>query len=268
MNYTIVIPNHYEDIIRPLLDSIATYEKDPNVLIIADRHNKNYGFDSVSLNHDKFIFSRAANTGIAMAVRDDIILVNDDVRLIQPDTFKRLHDIAYSDPLIGILSPLINGGCGNLFMMESKVNELWNGEQIMYRPGTGSDYLSFVCVYLKRSLINQIGFMDEGFVNYGRDDADMCIRAVEAGWKIAITRNIIVNHGTGGPFFERGKNWNASFFRSGLGKANQDYFYTKYPNAPRRVTWPHPFCGLVKHSYHGPDNWKQRIELHSKIEQS
>lgn len=266
MAYSVVIPNKYEDVIQPLVDSIKEFEPQANVIIVADNHTRNYGFNAVYLTYPDFIFSRSANAGILAAGSDDIILVNDDVRLLEP-TFDKLQEIANSDPSIGILSPLVDGGCGSVFMLPYKVNELWNGQRVMYRPGTACDYLSFVCVYLKRALLNDIGLMDENFIHYGRDDADMCIRAVRANWKIAITRDLTVRHGSGGNFFALGKNWNLSFSRQ-IKQGNSDYFYTKYPDEPKRITWPHPFAGLLRNRQLGPDNWKARITVNSKIEQS
>lgn len=229
-DYTVVIPNRFEDIIKPLLASIKKFEDDPKVLIVADRHNNDYGYSKVDLE-GKFSFAHSANTGILSAGEDDIILMNDDVRLLMP-TFKRLQKIAYADPKTGILSPMVDGGCGNLFMRARQMKKVWPSDtSIHYCNGLGGDRITFACVYIKRKLLDEIGLFDEGFANYGYDDADMCIRTIKAKWKLAITNRLTVQHGTGGDKFIRGQNWNSSYVRT-TGedyRASLKYLRKKHP---------------------------------------
>jgi len=234
MNYTVVIPNHYRDVIEPLLRSIHKYENSPDVLIVADRHDLDYGYRRVRID-GKFIFSHAVNVGIDSCAPNDVILLNDDVRLIMP-TFRQLSKLAYSDDQIGILSPLIDGGCGNLFMRASRT-DLWKpGMDFHFCNAKGGDRVTFACVYIKRSLIDSIGRFDENFKGYGFDDADMSIRTVKSGWKLAITNKLTVMHGKGGNVFKRGYNWNTSFFRAGAKGARENLAYLRsiHPSMVRK----------------------------------
>lgn len=265
--YAIVIPNKFEDIILPLFRSFSHYNTNPSkVIIVSDNHDRNYGFESVRVDGE-FIYSKSANAGIRHAVPHDVILLNDDIRLIQPDTFNKLFKIAYSDPSIGILSPLIDGGCGNVYMDVHRIGKLWTGSQhIMYREGTGYDYISFACVYLKRQLLNQIGLLDENFTGFARDDADMCIRAVRAGWRVAITKDVRVRHGSGGSTYIKGQNYNTSYQREGTGQweTNSSYFFKKHPDQPRERRWPQPFTPSPMVIVPGT-SWKDRLKNHSTI---
>jgi len=234
--YSIIIPNRFDDIIRPLLDSIKQFESNNlHLVIIADSHDRSYGYDMVCTND--FIFSKSANLGINYVYPSDVILLNDDVRLFQPNTFERLSQIAYSDSSIGILTPMIDGGCGNTFMRLCNKHLLDKIPSHLYYPTgmRGPDRVTFACVYIKRELINQIGLFDEGFKYYGYDDADMCIRTIKAGWKLAITSDVVVRHGVGGDEFVRGKNWNSSYVRNNIGgsKKNLNYLMSKYPDIIR-----------------------------------
>ena len=215
IKYSVVIPNRFEDVIRPLLESIREFEStDTLVIIVADNHDRSYGYDIIETS-GPFIYGKSVNLGINYIPTNDVILLNDDVRLVQPDTFKTLQKIAYSDPMIGILSPLVDGGCGNIYMKASN-GHLWSKlDSTIYYPNglRGPDRLTFACVYIKRSLLIDIGLFDENFVDYGYDDADMCIRTIKAGWKLAVTSELTVRHGTGGDHFVRGKNWSSSFNR-------------------------------------------------------
>lgn len=138
---------------------------------------------------EPFIFARNANIGIRAANPiSDILLINDDTQLITHGAMKILEEVANTHPCIGLLSPTIMGSVGNrLQNLNSNCGEL-----------TFSEYrLAFVCVYIKRSLINTIGLLDEQFDGYGGDDDDYSYRAVRAGFHLAITRKVIVQHGHG-----------------------------------------------------------------------
>lgn len=235
MSFSVVIPNKFEDVIKPLIRSILEYETESlDILIVSDKHNRNYGFRNIRVD-GRFNFSHSANVGIEAVKPKDVILLNDDVRLLQP-TFYRMQEIAYSDPKIGILATLVNGGCGNLLMRADRP-DLWPDPSVdmhFCNARTG-DRVTFACVYIKRQLLDQIGLFDENLVDYGYDDADMSIRTVKAGWKLAITRKITVKHGIGGSKFIRGRNWNTSFYRCGRGssKENLAYFMRKHSIVPR-----------------------------------
>jgi SAM-dependent methyltransferase/glycosyltransferase involved in cell wall biosynthesis len=213
-NFSVIIPNRFEDIIRPLIHSIKLHEQDPclNVLIVGDCHSRDYGFSNLRLDYEKFIFSRNVNAGIRYVDPDDVILVNDDIRLIMP-TFQILHRIMQENPKIGILTPLVDGGVGNPKQVaENVLTGNTMPPELTYSACTKDDYLTFPIVCLKRKLLNEMLF-NEDFVSYGKDDADFCIRAGRLGWKAAVYNWIVCQHGSGGSENLRGKNWNTSFMR-------------------------------------------------------
>lgn len=232
-DYTVIIPNRFYDIIQPLIRSLRIYEQGlTKVVIIADGHNYSYGYKMIR-PEGNFIYSKSINLGIKVAGLDDVILLNDDVRLTEFDTFNTLQKMIYSKPRIGILSPLVDGGCGNVWMKIDRT-DLWesNTSGIHFCKGLrGPDRVTFACVYIKRTLINKIDLMDEKFIGYGFDDADYCIRTILSGWRIAITNQTQVQHGDGGSKFIQGKNWNTSYVRNRIGKTkeNLDYLMTKHP---------------------------------------
>lgn len=231
--YTVVIPNRFEEVIQPLIKSLITYEPiQPDIVIVADNHDRNYGFDMIRVNGD-FIFSKSVNIGIEYTNPCDVILLNDDVRLLDFNTFNMLNNIAYADQSIGILTPIVHGGCGNLYMRADRT-DLWanNYNGLHYCNGLlGGDRITFACVYLKRKMLDDIGPFDENFIGYGYDDADMCIRAVQGGWRLAITNLVEIQHGNGGVGFVRGSNWNQSFVKNRIGgsRRNLEYLMSKYP---------------------------------------
>lgn len=128
---------------------------------------------------------------IMRETQSDVILLNDDT--IPLDNFvKEMEKVAYSDPLIGIvgakmLAPnqetVINYGIyvakdGNTAHKhygepKDKVNTIE-----VQRAIEGS------CMYIKREVIDAIGYFDEGYGQGYREEVDFCFRAIETGWKV------------------------------------------------------------------------------------
>jgi hypothetical protein len=116
---------------------------------------------------------------------NDILYCGDDTRIIEPDTIKRLQELAYSDPEIGILSPTIIGLCAQ----ESATSSAFD------LPMQYLNFVGFVFVYIKRDVIEKIGYLDERFEGYGFEDLDYCYRARKAGFRVGMARDIHVKHG-------------------------------------------------------------------------
>lgn len=133
------------------------------------------------------VFNNAgnANLGWEAAPKDDILYVGDDVRFLQIDTVERLQEVAYSDPKVGIVSPKIIGAAGNGLQINPKAEGLTYSIQ----------RLAFICVLIKREAINEVGYMDPVYGgSYGSDDSDYCHRVQLAGFKLAVTSSVSVEH--------------------------------------------------------------------------
>jgi hypothetical protein len=218
--YAIVIPNRFQEAIDPLLESIREKISDhptlrPPIIIVADGHERDYGFKMVRYNEDHFVFSRAAHLGINAAPADsDIILMNDDCVLLEWNFFERFAQLAQANPFIGILSPLIVGCAGNPI-------QRWHEKHMFWTPAMDFIHVSspepvcFPCVYLKRAMLDQIGLMNEWQADYGGDDVNLCDRARSQGWKTSVTQRITIQHGDGSEEVAsgRGRSWNYSYMR-------------------------------------------------------
>src|SRR4051794_18130428 len=122
-----------------------------------------------------FVFARNANLGIR-AADGDVILLNDDARLVTPGGFAALVQQARRDARVGICSAGIRGKVGN---PRQNAN---GGCELRIEPVT----LAFVCVYIPRAVFERLGGLDERFSGYGFDDNDYCARALEAGLELAV----------------------------------------------------------------------------------
>lgn len=138
-------------------------------------------------------FSRAVNQGIlATGKKSDIILLNNDVLVNDPQWISKLQNAAYSDERIGIVGcRLVNDE--QLFLhggvhlpSESYWGiELGGGELDIGQYQTNDDVeaVTFALVYIKRSVIEKIGLLDEDYFAYF-EDVDYCFRAKNAGFRI------------------------------------------------------------------------------------
>ena len=130
-----------------------------------------------------FVFARNANLGIHHA-DSDVILLNDDALLVTPRGFTQLSQQVQQTSQLGVCSAAIQGLIGN---PRQKVGA---GQGMHFEAQT----LAFVCVYLPRSVYQQIGPLDERFVGYGFDDNDYCQRLVAAGYRLGIWDGCVVDH--------------------------------------------------------------------------
>lgn len=136
--------------------------------------------------HRPFQMAANGNAGLRYAGSNDVLYAGDDTRIIEPDTIKRLQALAYSDPAIGILSPSVQGICT---MHPAPTKDL---------PLSFVPWVGFVFVYIKREVIENVGYLDERYKGYGWDDLDYCVRVRQDGFKIAVARDITIKHGVNG----------------------------------------------------------------------
>jgi GT2 family glycosyltransferase len=131
-----------------------------------------------------FIFARNANLGIR-AAGGDVILLNDDARLITPLGFTTLARQARSHAQTGICSAAIRGVVGNPRQLQAAHGGLRMEPHM----------LAFICIFIPAAVYAQVGPLDERFSGYGFEDNDYCTRVQTAGLQLTITDSCVVDHG-------------------------------------------------------------------------
>ena len=156
---------------------------------------------------EPFNFARNANLGIK-ACQGDVLLVNDDVEFLKPLSLQTLNSIVHRFPRqkLGILAPQVSGAVGNRKQMYGTPLHVGTFDTPDWQAS--HERLAFVCVYIAREVFDTIGYLDESFGGYGREDDDFCLRAQRAGFKLGITDRVIVKHGF------QGLQWSSSFRRA------------------------------------------------------
>lgn len=141
---------------------------------------------------EPFNFSRNANLALSACRGMDILLVNDDVQFTNALT--PVTAIVDSYPDVGIVAPQVRGGIGNL--LQSVDCKIHGDFEI------SEERLAFVCVYIRREVLNVVDFDERTFskpneITYGSEDDDFCLRTQQLGYSLVVTPNMIVKHGFG-----------------------------------------------------------------------
>ena len=146
-------------------------------------------------------FSAGNNIGIKSVEADAYLLLNSDT-IVRPGAINSLLQAMEAYPDVGLFSPRLEWPDGtpqiSCFRYHSPVSELINSAAtgVITRllakynvPLPVSDqpfepqWTSFACVLIRHKVIEQLGFMNEGYFMYF-DDVDYCRRAQNAGWRI------------------------------------------------------------------------------------
>jgi hypothetical protein len=183
---TIVTLSRYIEFFKDYTAILKIYDPDvPKILVrdgdeIPDSMTEGW---TVMQGVTPFAITKNINMGWKAVPPDhDILFVSDDVRFTQHDTTAQMQEIAYSDKYVGIISPkLIGRGSLHCCFPSSRMAE------------TNPCQLWYPCVYIKRAVVDAIGYFDESFP-FGKDDVDYNIRAIEAGFSLAVTDAVSVIH--------------------------------------------------------------------------
>jgi hypothetical protein len=182
----IVVPSKFPDVFADCLSSLNRFASEEDKILVRDGKDIAPPDGWLTIEGVKpFVYGRNVNLGIAQAT-GDVLLCNDDVRFTRPGTVAALQAILDQYPEIGVVSPRIDGMVGNYLQND------------VTRPVEYTNTrLAFVCVLVRRSMIDKIGPLDERFTGYGWEDDDFCRRVLDAGYRLAVTADTVVTHGHG-----------------------------------------------------------------------
>lgn len=197
--------------------------------------NMNYKFIETNINLG---YAGGNNFGLKYSIKegfDYTILLNNDV-ILPEDILIRLVSIAEKDHKIGLLAPKMYFAKGYEFHKDKyKESELgrvfwyaggfidWNN---IYSDHRGVDEVDLgqydrqeivdtangACFLIRNKVIADIGFLRDKYFMYW-EDADYCVRAKKAGWKVVYTPKTCL--------------WHKVSASSGIGSNLNDYFLTR-----------------------------------------
>jgi len=163
------------------------------------------------------------------SVQTDVILLNDDTIIIS-DILQSMRNMAYSADSIGIVggkalsldeNTIINYGI--YVGPDGNTAHRYYGQPRASVKAERQQAVEGSCMYIKREVLDKIGYFDEGYGFGFREEVDLCFRAREAGYQIVSTPEAEYIHlvsQTTGPL--------------GIGNMTFDYFMEKWGEKLRR----------------------------------
>ena len=146
-------------------------------------------------------FSGGHNQGMAAVQARYYLVLNSDT-VLRPAFLRRILEEARSHPKAGFIAPRLEGEDGRVqnscFRFPSPLSEFIRGansgpitltlkaHDVSLGPAPDPaeiDWASFACILLNSTMVSEIGPMDEGFFLYF-EDAEYCLRARRAGWRV------------------------------------------------------------------------------------
>lgn len=194
---------------------------DPEIVVVDnDREEPPELPEGVRLlrNPENLGFARACNRGLRTSSGEIVVFVNPDV-IVERDFFERLGEFFRGAPQAGVAGPRIVDGTGALQLSARREVNLASGllgrtslltrafpkSRLVRRmfPAAGEpgapvavDWVSGACLAARREVLEELGGFDERFFMYF-EDADLCRRARQAGWKVFYLPRVQVVHHTG-----------------------------------------------------------------------
>jgi GT2 family glycosyltransferase len=174
----------------------ASTDGTPDKLRAVQRHDDSL---RLVLNDTNLGFAAGNNVGLRQASGEYVILANNDT-VFTRGWVRDLIRPMQLDPRIGLVGPLTNN-IGN----EQKVTPGYDTTQQMpewarhftrhrLRRRLETDSLAFFCVAMRRSVIGEVGLLDEAYgIGFFEDD-DYCRRVQRAGHKLVIADDVFVHH--------------------------------------------------------------------------
>jgi len=138
-------------------------------------------------------FTKGVNLGLrACRADEDVVLMNNDIVVVDPEWLTNLADIAHEGPRTGVVGTRLVDGDGrinhtgsymppiSLYGQQMGGGELDIGQCVRTRD---VECVVFAQVYLRRDCLDAVGPLDETFFAYF-EDTDWCFRARQAGFDV------------------------------------------------------------------------------------
>lgn len=218
----IVTHNAASDIDRCLDSLIATRASHEIEIVVVDNASEDDTVARVAARGDgirvdalgeNLGFGAANNRAAARANGDSLLLINADAWLA-PDALGPMVETLGSDPRLGLVAPRLLNPDGSLQttwaptsgVIGEAIQRLRNRLEgrpfnhrllpALLRPLTGAGWYSAACLLLRRSAFESVDGFDERYFLYF-EDVDLCRRLLEAGWRMAQSRESTVFHRRG-----------------------------------------------------------------------
>ncbi len=151
-------------------------------------------------NAENLGFARAANQGIAALETEIALVLNPDVRL-ESGAVSAVLDVFGSDLRIGIVGCLLRRRDGSIQHFGGRMRmpdcSPFHDDRIEMSSGAEAlrdvEFVTGAAIAVRRAMVESIGGFDEAYFLY-YEDADLCFRARQAGWRIVVSPRVRGTH--------------------------------------------------------------------------
>jgi hypothetical protein len=142
-------------------------------------------------------YAEAFTVAVRGRSTDALVLLNNDIELPR-ETFERCLDTLLGDRDAGIVGPVLRRADGSLQSGAARLTRWRRVPRVLVDPGPVTVECAWVTgavMFIRREVAARVG-MDGSFF-LGAEDADLCIRARRAGWRILCRGDAAaVHHGS------------------------------------------------------------------------
>ncbi|WP_195572159.1 glycosyltransferase family 2 protein [Paenibacillus sp. 1001270B_150601_E10] len=215
---SIIIPTynrHY--LLKACVEAIRAHTTPPYEIIVVDngstdgtvQYCREEHLSFVSLAHNRG-FPAACNIGMTLGSGHIVILLNNDVIVSYRwldnilEAFKQNEDVGIIGPTTNYASgkQLVHREYGDLEQFH-RLTRQWN--ELDPKKHQRVQRVVGLCLAIRRSVIRDIGLLDERFSPGHFEDDDYCLRARMSGYGIMICGDVFVHHYGSASFKEHGE---------------------------------------------------------------
>lgn len=164
---------------------------------------KSYDFIEILENEKNLGFVGTVNRGMKYS-KNDVVLLNSDT-VVTKNWLNKMMDCAYSEKSIGTVTPLSNNATLVSVPVGLQRNEIPKNlsmeeygslvEKIAYNENQYLPTAHGFCMYIKRNVLDLIGFFDEEAFGKGYgEENDFSFRCLDYGFKNVLCDNTIIFH--------------------------------------------------------------------------
>ena len=204
---SIIIPVYnQEEYTKACIESIKANTEDYQLIIIDNGSKPEFRLEdlpigrpySVRWNEENLGFPKAVNQGIERAKGDIIVILNNDV-VVTPHWLETLQKhLSNGFDMVGACTNSSSGPQQVLIDQYNDIATLYEAAESNRKKHEGQSFpyhrIVFICVAIKREVIDKIGLLDEIYTPGNFEDDDYCMRAIEAGFKLGISEDCYVHH--------------------------------------------------------------------------
>jgi len=153
-------------------------------------------------------YLKSVNRGIAAGDAPYVVLINSDTVML-PGFLERLEADFEVDPKAGVINPVSTWANWTRIPFPAGFNiHRLSREVRAFSPNRLPDIQNASGFFLavRRELYDKLGLFDEAYGPGYWEEADFCMRALKAGWRVAVDDGLYIFHHGWGSFQEQGRN--------------------------------------------------------------